>query len=252
MPEENRFVPVSEELINEVQKVLGRGLAFTEGVSDDQKERITRDRERMASLAPNFRSYGRIAGDEVEEFVRHRLCDSGVNIRTGGLDTDIQSLLIKVVGIAESRAVRALLPLIPEVDRGAAILPHSHFIVEVEGSIKDRCRMRRIPTTAAFHTLEEALDYIDSDNAEIVWPECFAGPSPNFVYDRIIVWECFTNGQRRVVWHFSGVCFDETCRDLPPHEILPQGKLSGHEKSLYAEMQRMGASKTPEDYSNAM
>lgn len=71
-----------------------------------------------------------------------------------------------------------------------------------------------------FHkTYEEALHKISTD-----FPD---EDTPDPEDDRILVWEILETGHAKVVWHFSGWHWDAN------EFNLPQGKLPGHEKSLY-------------------
>jgi hypothetical protein len=84
-----------------------------------------------------------------------------------------------------------------------------------------------------FGSLNDALKFIDRITAysvsESEWEDAkntnFCDPEDN----RIIIEEVLDTGHKKVVWHFSGWHWDE-------EEFgLPQGKLLGHDKSLYEE-----------------
>lgn len=89
-------------------------------------------------------------------------------------------------------------------------------------------------------TIEEALRFIEQ---KVCAPEVdeedertrYQGP--DIEDDRILVWEVQPNGNKKVVWHFSGWHW-ASYEDDPGDEAygLEQGKLLGHEKTLYEEL----------------
>lgn len=77
-----------------------------------------------------------------------------------------------------------------------------------------------------FNTFDEALDFVAKITKD---EESETGHSTDPEDNRILIWEVLDTGHKKVVWHFSGWHWDENEFDLP------QGKLRGHEKSLYEE-----------------
>jgi hypothetical protein len=82
-----------------------------------------------------------------------------------------------------------------------------------------------------FKTFDEALDFIDTLTKYLASE--FEDPAINNFCDpednRITISEVLDTGHSKVVWHFSGWHWDENEFDLP------QGKLKGHNLSLYEE-----------------
>jgi len=76
----------------------------------------------------------------------------------------------------------------------------------------------------ACHTLDEALENLAGE---------FNGNEPDPEDDRILVWEV-DPPMMRVVWHFSGWHWSYWCDDQVGGP-LDQGKLPGHDQSLYNE-----------------
>lgn len=74
---------------------------------------------------------------------------------------------------------------------------------------------------AALIWLEQWAQDVDVDGE----PVCKIDPED----DRILIWEILPTGHKKVVWHFSGWHWD------PDEFDLPQGRLMGHDKSVYAE-----------------
>lgn len=72
-----------------------------------------------------------------------------------------------------------------------------------------------------FLDMESALEFL----------EWFA--HPDVEDDRILIWEVLKEGHRKVVWHFSGWHW-------PHEEFGEQGRLVGHEDTLYQELEREG------------
>lgn len=70
-----------------------------------------------------------------------------------------------------------------------------------------------------FGSLEEALRFIEKNIGTTTDPED----------NRITVTEVLESGHGKVVWHFSGWHWNAD------EYGIPQGKLLGHEKSMYAE-----------------
>lgn len=69
--------------------------------------------------------------------------------------------------------------------------------------------------------------YTDENGTHMLEDKGYEG-TPDPEDDRIVVWKC-EPPQMIPVWHFSGWHWD------PDEFNLPQGKLPGHDKSLYEE-----------------
>lgn len=98
---------------------------------------------------------------------------------------------------------------------------YQEYIVELEGDYGWVCDDRvefgvTFPDMFLFPSLEDALEFLE-EYAE-----------PDVEDDRILIWEVLEAGHRKVVWHFSGWHFN-------PDEYGEQGKLPGHDRSLYEE-----------------
>ena len=97
------------------------------------------------------------------------------------------------------------------------------YIVELEGDYDWRKSWpdgKMWPLKSSFPSLEAALKWIEDGPAGAFDPED----------DRILVWEALPTGHMKVVWHASGWHWPSgECDDLD------QGKLLGHEESLYEE-----------------
>jgi len=76
-----------------------------------------------------------------------------------------------------------------------------------------------------FGSFDEALEFV----GEITKDDSPNGHSTDPEDNRILIWEVSDSEHKKVVWHFSGWHWDAD------EFGLPQGKLKGHEKSLYEE-----------------
>ena len=102
----------------------------------------------------------------------------------------------------------------------------THYILEGLGDIarEDEWHKTELPLPLKFNSLEDALKFIEDkflvDGEPRIDPED----------DRLLIWEVLPTGHKKVVWQFSGWHWD-----MDEFYCLGQGKLIGHEESLYQE-----------------
>lgn len=79
----------------------------------------------------------------------------------------------------------------------------------------------------SFHSLNEALWFLEGWAVEIDDDERVLKLDPED--DRVLIWKVASDGQRKVVWHFSGWHWNAE------QFGIEQGAFIGHEKSVYSE-----------------
>lgn len=105
------------------------------------------------------------------------------------------------------------------------------FLMQVNGRIASRIE-HEYPLGTPFETLEAALQVVVEVAEDL-----------NEEKDQIMIWEVDADGPHRLAWHYTGWDWGNDWTDS-----LPQGKLPGHEDSLYAEvMERFGLGPESED-----
>jgi len=88
-----------------------------------------------------------------------------------------------------------------------------------------------------YETLQKALESIGE---RLYAPETTgieADRTPDAEVDRILIWEVAPDGDKTLVWHFSGWFYPEDASDLVPGG-LPQGRLPGQDVPLYRALHR--------------